>query len=267
MRSTAPRRRRAALSFALVIVAAGAGGIGVAAGAAAGTPARAAPPHPELRAAVDSRRSSCPANLADELRSTGPARQLVTVNARSAATSVALLTTWQRQGSCWVKMAGPWPARLGVNGISGHKVEGDGTTPAGDFGIGPVMYGNGPNPGVHYPYHHLVCGDWWDEDPSSRWYNTFKHIACGSYPDWTGGDSEPLWTETTAYQSFAWIEYNAHPVIPGRGSAIFLHDGIADPTTGCVSLRPSQLDTVLDWLRRGDDPSIVIGSDRSIRRY
>lgn len=220
-----------------------------------------------MSAVTEFRRSGCPANLADELRSTGSARQLVTVNARSAATSLALLTTWRRQGRCWVKVAGPWPARLGVNGISGHKVEGDGTTPAGDFGIGPVMFGNGPNPGVHYPYHHLVCGDWWDEDPSSRWYNTFKHIACGSYPDWTGGDSEPLWTETAAYQSFAWIEYNTHPVVPGRGSAIFLHDDIAAPTTGCVSLRPSQLDKVLDWLRSSDDPRVVIGSDRSIRRY
>ncbi len=212
---------------------------------------------------------ACPKNLADDLKSTRPALQLVTVNARSAHTSDALLTLWQRRSStgCWARVAGPWPARLGVNGISGHKVEGDGTTPAGEFGIGPVMYGNGPNPGVHYTYHHLVCGDWWDEAPSSRWYNEFKHIACGSYPAWTGGDSEALWTETTAYQSFAFIEYNTVPVVPGRGSAIFLHGGIADPTTGCVSLRPSQLDHVLDWLRSSDRPRIVIGSDASIRDY
>jgi L,D-peptidoglycan transpeptidase YkuD (ErfK/YbiS/YcfS/YnhG family) len=95
---------------------------------------------------------TCPKNLADELRSSRPALQLVTVNARSSDTSDALLTLWQRRISsgCWARVAGPWPARLGVNGISGHKVEGDGTTPAGEFGIGPVMYGNAANPGVHY---------------------------------------------------------------------------------------------------------------------
>jgi len=209
----------------------------------------------------------CAPNLADELRSTGSARQLVTLNATDAASTFALLTTWRRQGACWVKTAGPWTARIGVNGLSTHKVEGDGTTPTGAFAIGPVMYGIAPNPGVHYPYHHLVCGDWWDEDPSSRWYNTFKHIACGSYPAWTAGDSEPLWAETTAYQSFAWIEYNTDPVHPGAGSAIFLHDNIGEATQGCVSLAPSKLDDVLDWMRPSDHPLVVIGTDAKIRRY
>jgi L,D-peptidoglycan transpeptidase YkuD (ErfK/YbiS/YcfS/YnhG family) len=209
----------------------------------------------------------CPANLAGELRSTGSAEQLITVNTSSYGTSYGLLTIWLKHGACWDRIAGPYPARVGVNGLSDHKVEGDGTTPSGSYGIGPVVYGNSPNPGVHYPYHSLVCGDWWDEDPTSRWYNEFVHIPCGSYPAWTAGDSEALWTDTTAYQSFAFIEYNADPVVPYRGSAIFLHDGIAAPTTGCVSLDPTQLDQVLDWLLPNDDPRIVIGTDAEIRGY
>ncbi len=209
----------------------------------------------------------CPANLADELRSTGSAEQLVTVNTSTYATSYGLLTIWLKQGACWDRVAGPDPARLGVNGISDHKVEGDGTTPSGSYGIGPVMYGNGANPGVHYPYRSLVCGDWWDEDPTSRWYNEFMQIPCGSYPAWTGGDSEALWTETTAYESFAVIDYNTDPVVAYRGSAIFLHDGIAAPTTGCVTLAPAELDQVLDWLVPKDDPRIVIGTDAEIRGF
>jgi L,D-peptidoglycan transpeptidase YkuD (ErfK/YbiS/YcfS/YnhG family) len=43
--------------------------------------------------------------------------------------------------------------RLGRNGLSDHHVEGDGTTPTGAYGLGPVIYGLAPDPGVRYPYH------------------------------------------------------------------------------------------------------------------
>jgi len=47
-------------------------------------------------------------------------------------------------------------------------------------GIGTTMYDNEPDPGgLHYAYHRLVCGDWWDEDPYSSTYNRFVHVACG----------------------------------------------------------------------------------------
>ena len=59
-------------------------------------------------------------------------------------------------------------------------------------------------------YHRLVCGDWWDEDPSSPGYNTFRHVACGTPPPF-GGGSEALWRATTAYQQFAVVEYNVAP--------------------------------------------------------
>jgi L,D-peptidoglycan transpeptidase YkuD (ErfK/YbiS/YcfS/YnhG family) len=112
--------------------------------------------------------------LARELSSTGPSTQVVTVEAGSYATTSAEVELWQRQGSCWIDAGGPWPAILGANGFSDHHVEGDDTTPTGAYGIGPVMYGNAANPGVHYLYHQLVCGDWWtrtrrhlDTTPSS----------------------------------------------------------------------------------------------------
>jgi L,D-peptidoglycan transpeptidase YkuD (ErfK/YbiS/YcfS/YnhG family) len=211
--------------------------------------------------------SNCPANLADDLAATGGSTQLVTVNSPSYPSTYALLTTWQRRGDCWVRLEGPWTARLGYSGIHNYKVEGDGSTPAGRFGIGPVIYGIAPNPGTKETYHQLVCGDWWDEDPSSPEYNTFQYVRCGTTPSWGGGDSEALWTETTAYQSFAFIEYNTSPVIPGRGSAIFLHDNVGGPTDGCVSLPPAELDTVLDWFLAADSPEIVIGTDGEIQGF
>jgi len=47
------------------------------------------------------------------------------------------------------------------------------------------------------------------------------------------------------------IDYNARPVVPGRGSAIFLHVSAGQATAGCVSLPETTLVRVLRWLRRG----------------
>ena len=199
----------------------------------------------------------CPDNLADRLASTGPARQLITVEA-TGANRVATAEIWHRTGLCWEKAGGPWTALIGRNGFSGHHREGDGTTPTGIYGIGPEMYGNSPNPGTKYLYHRLVCGDWWDEDPTSAQYNTFQHVVCGQSPTFAGA-SEALWTETSDYPSFAVVQYNTHPVIAYAGSAIFLHAAYGTATAGCVALPLAQLDTVLRWLVPALRPAIVMG--------
>lgn len=207
----------------------------------------------------------CPRNLAERLSSTGQARQLVSVEGTSAMT-VATVEIWQRPSRCWEGAAGPWTAFIGRNGFSDHHREGDGTTPTGIYGIGPEMYGNAPNPGTKYPYHRLVCGDWWDEDPTSSHYNTFQHVACGNSPPF-GGASEALWTETSAYPSFAVVQYNAHPVIAYAGSAIFVHAATGSPTSGCVALPPVQLDVVLRRLVPDLRPAIVMGPAAEITRF
>jgi L,D-peptidoglycan transpeptidase YkuD (ErfK/YbiS/YcfS/YnhG family) len=173
---------------------------------------------------------------------------------------------WQRNGTCWTEVAGPWTGGVGYNGLSTHHREGDGTSPIGIFGISPQFYGVAPNPGVHGSYHQLVCGDWWDEDPTTAAYNTFQHVPCGQQPPF-GGGSEALWKETTAYQSFAVVDYNTSPIIAYAGSAIFIHDDIGGPTDGCVSLPPADLITLLRWLQPGDAPHIVIGTASDIRSY
>ena len=156
-------------------------------------------------------------SLAAPQRST----QLVTVQAPPHATTAAL-SVWERRSGCWQRIAGPWTARLGRSGLSSSKREGDGATPTGTFRLGATAYGIAANPGVRLHYHRLVCGDWWDEDVRSATYNTFRHVACGARPSF-GGKSEALWRITPQYRYFAVIEYNARPIVRGRGSAIFLH--------------------------------------------
>ena len=165
----------------------------------------------------------------------GPAQQRVTVEAQSARATTAVVRLWRRDGRCWRETAGPWTAHVGRSGLSADRHEGDGTTPIGVFAFGPVLYGLDPKPAVSLAYHQLVCGDWWDEDPASPTYNRFRHVACGTKPPF-GGASEALWMGASAYRKFAVVEFNASPVVPGRGSAIFLHDDTGGPTNGCVSL-------------------------------
>jgi len=187
----------------------------------------------------------------------GASTQLVYVVAPRRHTTYASLTLWSKAHGCWRKFAGPWAARVGRDGLSAHHREGDGTTPIGTYGLLPTMYGIAPNPGIRFRYHRLVCGDWWDEDSSSPTYNTFQHLACGAKPAF-GGDSEALWLQRSAYQYFAVIRYNARPIVPGRGSAMFLHEDTGSPTNGCISLPPAELVTVLTWLRPQRAPVIVI---------
>jgi L,D-peptidoglycan transpeptidase YkuD (ErfK/YbiS/YcfS/YnhG family) len=202
--------------------------------------------------------AACPSNVANDLRPQPAGRQLITVQAANAGTTHATLRTWRRSRGCWRPVAGPFGARVGYNGLSGNRSEGDGTTPTGTFRIGPTMYGNEANPGVSYRYRRIVCGDWWDEDPSSPTYNTFQHVKCGSRPPFRI-KSDGMWQQPRAYPYLAVVEFNMRPVVPGRGSGIFLHAQTGEATEGCISLRRPDLVRVLRWLRPGGVPRIAIG--------
>jgi L,D-peptidoglycan transpeptidase YkuD (ErfK/YbiS/YcfS/YnhG family) len=126
------------------------------------------------------------------------------------------------------------------------------------------MYGVAPNPGVRYPYHRIVCGDWWVADPSSAFYNRFRHARCGSSPPFAAA-SENLSNMPTAYRHFTVVDYNTKPTVPGRGSAIFLHASTGRPTLGCISLPLPELLRLLRWLRPASRPLIAIGTPADLR--
>ena len=222
---------------------------------------------PRVTAAPATATSTCAAGPANQMKATGGGSQLMTVVASSTGATTATVTLWQRVGACWTVAYGPWSGWVGSNGLSSQKVEGDGTAPIGLFGISSTFYGIDPNPGVHGTYHQLVCGDWWDEEPSSPEYNTFEHVNSCSTADPFGGGSEALWTEAPAYDGFAVIEYNTSPIVPGKGSAIFLHVSLGRPTSGCVSLPFTDLIATLRWLQPGDSPHIAIGTAADIESY
>ena len=223
--------------------------------------------------------AAAPAVAAQATRLVVPrsADQLIVVSSRTddppAPGYLATLRTYRRADarSPWRPVFAAWRAETG----SGHLLpadarrEGDHATPIGVFGIGDTMYGNNPNPGgLHYAYHRLRCGDWWDEDPYSERYNQFVHVPCAMTPgfaDW----SEPLWRATVAYPYFAVIRFNMDPVrggADGLGSGIFLHNWMGGATEGCVALPERELLRVLRWLRPSSHPVIEIGTDAQVGR-
>jgi L,D-peptidoglycan transpeptidase YkuD (ErfK/YbiS/YcfS/YnhG family) len=195
----------------------------------------------------------------------GSATQLATAVARTRRSTQAVFRLWTKRDGCWRRTAGPWTAWLGDNGTSPFKREGDRRTPTGVFGFLRTMYGVAPSPGVRYRYRRVVCGDWWVEDPRSPFYNRFRHVRCGSKPTFRT-TSEDMSRSSTAYRHLAVIAYNTSPVVPGRGSGIFLHVSTGRPTLGCVSLPLPQLVRTLRWLRPTAQPRIAIGTAADLLR-
>jgi L,D-peptidoglycan transpeptidase YkuD (ErfK/YbiS/YcfS/YnhG family) len=207
----------------------------------------------------------CPANLASELPAQPPAAtQLVTVHVPSTRSTWASLRIWRRANGCWRLAGGPYPARVGRNGVSANRREGDGTTPAGTFSIGRTMYGAHPNPGVRFRYVRLRCGDWWVEDARSPLYNTFQRVGCGRTPPFRTTTPD-MYAERNAYPHLAVVEFNMRPTVRGRGSGIFLHAMRNGPTAGCVSVRLPDLRRVLRWLDPAAHPRIAIGTRVRLR--
>ncbi|WP_406071307.1 L,D-transpeptidase [Micromonospora sp. NBC_01638] len=210
-------------------------------------------------------------NRASEL-TTLPAqtKQVIIVGASSYTTTYATLEAYVRVGDRhWQPAWASLPARIGSKGFSDNHVEGVPTTPTGVYSIGPTIYGIAANPGVRYPYHRLVSGDWWNENPSSSRYNTFQHSSTNP-----GGASEALWQETPAYTHFAVITYNMPPnvptPVPKAGSGIFLHQfstSGGNATAGCVSLARNHLVDVLNWLDPALSPRIVLSPYAQLSRY
>ena len=147
------------------------------------------------------------------------ARQLVVVSSPTYDPAppgyLAGLRTFRRTSasSPWKPVFPAWQAETGSGDFRDVRREGDHATPTGVFSFGLTVYGNGADPGgLHEAYQHLVCGDWWDEDPYSSQYNRFVHVACGSTPPFASW-SEALWTDTHSYRYFAVIGFNDNPTI------------------------------------------------------
>jgi L,D-peptidoglycan transpeptidase YkuD (ErfK/YbiS/YcfS/YnhG family) len=139
---------------------------------------------------------------------------------------------------------GSWRMRcaLGRGGINAQKREGDGATPVGSFAMRQLLYrpDRETRPRTALPAKPIQRDDGWCDAPSDRAYNRPVRLP---YP----ASAEQLWRDDHLYDLLVVLGYNDDPVVPGQGSAIFLHLARPDfaPTEGCVALGHDDLVAVL----------------------
>ena len=111
-----------------------------------------------------------------------------------------------------------------------------------------------PAPATGLPRHALDRKDGWCDDPADPAYN--RHVRL-PYP----ASCEELWRADGLYDVIVPLGYNDAPVVPGLGSAIFLHVARHDfaPTAGCVALAPADLLVVLREAEPGAAVRVMAG--------
>jgi L,D-peptidoglycan transpeptidase YkuD (ErfK/YbiS/YcfS/YnhG family) len=134
-------------------------------------------------------------------------------------------------------------AVLGRGGVTANKREGDGATPAGSLPLRQVLYRadrvRRPRAGVQVV--PLAPNDGWCDDPWSADYNRMVRLPHEAR-------HEELWRRDAVYDVIGILGWNDDPVVPGRGSAIFLHVAPPNfaPTLGCIALLLPDLLSVLE---------------------
>jgi L,D-peptidoglycan transpeptidase YkuD (ErfK/YbiS/YcfS/YnhG family) len=144
-------------------------------------------------------------------------------------------------------------AAVGRSGVKADKREGDGATPAGTYPLVSIFYraDRVAPPASALPVTPLVPNHGWVDAPGDPNYNRLVTLP---YP----ASAEEMWREDGLYDTLVVIGYNLDPVVPGAGSAIFLHIATPDfaPTAGCVAVERSVLLGLLPLLGPGSTITI-----------
>jgi L,D-peptidoglycan transpeptidase YkuD (ErfK/YbiS/YcfS/YnhG family) len=160
-----------------------------------------------------------------------------------------LIVSYSPEGAMLDWGAGPRPCAIGPGGIARKLGEGDGVTPLGVFDLREVFYRADriAKPGTVLPVRVIAKDDGWCDAPGDKNYNRLVKLP---YP----ASAEHLWREDHIYDLIAVIGFNDDPVIPGKGSAIFLHLAKTDfpPTVGCVALAEKDLRAALEQFQAND---------------
>ena len=138
---------------------------------------------------------------------------------------------------------------VGRGGIAGKRAEGDGITPRGIWPLRQLFYRADR---IAAPRCILVPtpirpNDGWCDAPGDANYNRLVALPYSA-------SHEEMWRFDHVYDLLLVIGYNDDPVVPGKGSAIFLHLARPDfsPTEGFVALTLNDALAALAQLGEGD---------------
>jgi D-alanyl-D-alanine dipeptidase/L,D-peptidoglycan transpeptidase YkuD (ErfK/YbiS/YcfS/YnhG family) len=176
----------------------------------------------------------------------GDADRVLVVSGKPESVSRAVVQSYARIGGVWT-LRFTTDAWLGRSGFRQDKREGDGATPVGVFTFGRA-FGIADDPGSATPYTKVSEADVWVDDAVSKYYNQW---ARADDPDADWKSAERLAEYKNAYKYAVVVNYNTTPVVPGKGSAIFLHTATGRPTAGCVAVPEAAMVFFLGFIREG----------------
>ena len=183
--------------------------------------------------------------------------QLVVAINNNDSADKAIVVALEKVNKKWRIKLGPVQASIGRTGFAlpGEKIEGDGKSPTGIFDLGQ-LYTYEARVKTSLPFIQTNSEDKWIDDPNHENYNT--HIRGNT----NAKSFEHLNLSSIDYKYCMVIEYNTHPVVKGKGSAIFFHLATPnyDPTAGCVAIQESDMDQILLWLDPNKQKAILMGN-------
>ena len=121
---------------------------------------------------------------------------------------------------------------IGKNRVSKTKFEGDNKTPCGIFELGDLFYRKDRIKKVNTNLKKIPISKkfGWCDDVKCKVYNKIINIKNNYH-------HEKLFRRDHKYDLFIPIKYNFKKIVPGRGSAIFIHlTKNYKPTAGCIAL-------------------------------
>lgn len=181
--------------------------------------------------------------------------QAVLVKSPGQGNFQAKLSAWERKDGTWRIFMEPVDAVIGRNGLAppGEKKEGDGRSPSGIFDLRRA-FGYDADAQTKLVYRQVTGLDIWVDDPGASDYNQWATLPTQAK------SFEYLKREDNLYKYAVVIEYNTAPVVPGSGSAIFLHiwRGPDKPTSGCVAISKENLLKLISRLNALDQPGIIL---------
>ncbi len=182
-------------------------------------------------------------------------RKILSIIVAMALTGCAFaadITVTFKDGQCQAKVAGEaYRCSLGTSGISNDKHEGDGTTPIGEFPLRKVFYradkiSKSQLAHVSLPIQAIDSTDGWCDDPKDSQYNTLVNLKKFN----TSINHEEMYRDDDIYNIVIEVGYNDDPIVPGKGSAVFVR--VADPdyagTRGSVAFSQADLLKILPKL-------------------
>ena len=191
----------------------------------------------------------------------GESEQLIFATNRDSSSVLVTIHALERNNGVWYLVFPTFTGSIGEMGFAAidNKREGDGKSPSGIFPLG-IAFGYDPSVVTKMPYRQATDDDFWVDDVNSEDYNK-----------WVKGEPnavswEKMKRDDDQYKYGVVIEYNMHPIVKGKGSAIFLHEWKpGESTAGCVSMSEEMILKILGWLDPAKKPLIIMGKESELR--